>query len=341
MKINPLVSIIIVNWNGKEVLRQCLASLEKINYQNWELILVDNGSVDGSENLVENFNLKYKSYHLIQNLKNLGFAIANNQGLKKAHGKYILLLNNDTEVKSDLLIKLVKWMENRPTVGVIQPKILIMDKKGYLDNAGTFLTRLGFLEHWGYMKKDGAEFNNERQIFSAKGACMLCRKGVIDKVGLFDSDFFNYFEESDFCWRVYLAGFNVMYVPLASIYHKVGFSSKKQNQAMVNYHSLKNMMSAFIKNLQFKNLVFIGIAFILLNLFLSFYYLLRFRFNQALMIWKAIFWNLFNLRNTLNKRKFTQSLRKRSDGEIFKKVMHPLSLNKMWEHFQKVEANFK
>lgn len=341
MKTNPLVSIIIVNWNGGDVLKECLASLTNLDYPNWELILVDNGSIDGSENLVENFNLKYKNYHLIKNSQNLGFALANNQGYKVVRGKYILFLNNDTKVKSDFLIKLVHWMEGSPTVGVVQPKIYILDKKEYLDNAGTFLTKVGFLEHWGYMKKDGIEFDKEREIFSAKGACMLCRKEVIDKVELFDSDFFNYFEESDFCWRVYLAGFHVMYVPLASIYHKVGFSSKKQNQALVNYHSLKNMMSAFIKNLQFKNLILIGTVFILLNLSLSFYYLLRLRFNQALMIWKAFFWNLFNLRNTLNKRKFTQNLRKRSDEEIFKKVMHPVSLSKMWEHFQKVEANFR
>ena len=101
------------------------------------------------------------------------------------------------------------------------------------------------------------------------------------------------------------------------------------------------MMSALIKNLQFRNLLIIGTTFAFLNLSLSFYYLLRLRFSECLMVWKAFIWNISNLKNTLNKRRITQGIREKSDEEIFKKVMHPFSLGKMWEHFQKVEANFK
>src|SRR5690606_38016835 len=113
MKNKKLVSIIIVNWNGKEVLENCLRSLKGINYPNWELILVDNGSTDGSE--------KISTKHtLIKNNTNVGFATANNQGYKKAKGEYILLLNNDTKVTKNFLTEMVEKMENDNTIGAIQ-----------------------------------------------------------------------------------------------------------------------------------------------------------------------------------------------------------------------------
>ena len=333
--------MVIVNWNGGEVLNECLESLSKIDYKNWELILVDNGSIDGSENIPSQFPTPISKFKLIKNSENLGFAKANNQGYKIAKGKYILLLNNDTKVAPDLLYELVKFMEENNTIGVIQPKIFIMDKPGYLDNAGSFLTKTGFLRHWGYMQKDSEEFNKSREIFSAKGACMFIRKDLIDKVGLFDDDFFNYFEESDFCWRVWIAGYSVMYVPTSYIYHKVGFSSKRQNQSLVYYHSLKNMLSAQIKNLEFKNLIQITPAFLFIVASLSIYYLLRFRLKEFMMIWKAIFWNLIHVGKILQKRSKIQRFRKVSDREIFDKVAERFSLLSMFSHFLKVEANFK
>lgn len=336
----PLVSIIIVNWNGGEILADCFRSLKNITYKNWELIVVDNGSQDGSNHLVEDFFL-LKKYKLINNHRNLGFAPANNQGVKEARGKYILLLNNDTKVKPDLLLKLVDKMEKDSSIGVVQPKIYLMDNPEFLDNAGSFLTRIGFLEHWGFMKKDGSEFNKEREIFSAKGACMLIRKSLIDKIGLFDEDFFSYFEESDFCWRVWLRSSRVLFVPSTSIFHKVGFSSKRQNQVFVNFHSLKNMMAAFIKNLEFINLFTIGGIYLFLIVGLSFFYLFKLRLGQALMIYKALGWNIINLTKILSKRRRVQEMRILSDQQIFDKVMHKVSLKEIFDHFQRVEVNFK
>lgn len=337
---NPLVSIIIVNWNGGEILADCFRSLKNVIYNNWELIVVDNGSQDGSNNLVKDFFLP-KKYILIENLVNIGFAPANNQGVEKAQGKYILLLNNDTKVKPDLLSKLVNKMEQDSSIGVVQPKIYLMDNPKFLDNAGSFLTRIGFLEHWGFMKKDGPQFNKEREIFSAKGACMLIKKSLVDEIGLFDGDFFSYFEESDFCWRVWLKGLRVLFVPSTSIFHKVGFSSKRQNQIFVNFHSLKNMMATFIKNLELINLFTIGGTYLFLIIGLSFFYFFKLRINQALMIYKAIGWNIINLPGILSKRRRVQKMRVLSDQQIFKMTMHRISLQEMFSHFQKVEVNFK
>lgn len=340
MKKLPLVSIIIVNWNGGEVFKDCLISLSKIDYSNWELIVIDNGSTDGSEKFPQNYILGVKNYELIKNMENLGFAPANNQGYKKTKGRYILLLNNDTKVVPSFLTKLIERAESDSSVGVIQPKIFLMDKERYLDNAGSFLTNSGFLEHWGFMKRDSAEFNKEREIFSAKGACMLIRREVIEKVGLFDEDFVSYFEESDFCWRVWLAGWRVLFYPHTKIYHKVGMTSKRMNQIIINYHSFKNRIRSLVKNLDSVNLIIIFFPHLFLNLFLGIYYLIKLQFDKAKMIFSAILWNITNLPPTLELRRRIQEKRTRSDKEIFQKVMSTASWREMLSHFRKVEANF-
>lgn len=340
MKNYPFVSIIIANWNGGEVFKICLDSLNKLNYPSWELIVVDNNSSDGSENFVIRYK-QIKNHKLIKNKTNLGFAKANNQGYKKSRGKYVLLLNNDTKVTQNFLKVLVNKMEKDNNLGVIQPKILLMDKADYLDNVGSFLTRTGFLEHWGYMEHDSPRFNKEKEIFSAKGACMLIRKNVINEVGLFDKDFISYMEETDFCWRVWLVGYKVVFYPKAKIYHKVGFTSKKQNQIFVNYNSYKNRLASLIKNLELGNLFYIGSCHLVVSIFLASYYFLKFQFSKSQMILGAVWWNIIYLRKTLAKRKKIQSFRKIKDKNLFPIIMHPINLKAMFFHFVKIEANFK
>src|SRR3989344_2530388 len=321
----PLVTIIVVNWNGGETFRNCLKSLKKLSYRNWELIVVDNGSTDGTQDLAT-----------IRNSSNLGFATANNQGWQEAHGQYILLLNNDTLVEPDFLTKLVAHIEAHPEVGVVQPKIKIMDNSQYLDTVGSFLTWTGFLQHWGYLQADRAEFAKEAEIFSAKGACMLIRRQVIDKVGLFDSDFGSYFEETDFCWRVWLAGWRILYYPHTYILHKVGFTSKRLDPIGVNYHSFKNRLCSLIKNLQLSSFYILLIHLsILINL--SIFYLVRLQVSKFNMIWKAISWNIIHLFSTLSKRSQAQKFRTLSDKQIFLSVLRPFNYRSMISHFLRSE----
>lgn len=340
MNNKPLVSVIIINWNGGEVFKDCLKSLSKIDYKNWELIVVDNGSTDGSDKLVESGEWRVGS-KLIHNNKNAGFAKANNQGIEFTKGKYILLLNNDTKVEPDFLSKLVGRMENDNSLGVIQPKIFLMDKKGYLDNAGSFLTWIGFLDHWGFMQKDGLEFNQEKEIFSAKGACMLIRKKIIDKVGLFDEDFFSYFEESDFCWRVHLLGYKVIFYPQARIYHKVGFTIKRLNVLDINFHYYKNRVCSLIKNLDGKNLFIILPLHLVISFGISGIFLLMMQPRNALMVISSLFWNLCNLSQTLKKRKIIQKMRLVKDKDFFKHLMQPIDYGKYWSDFLRVKTDIK
>jgi hypothetical protein len=339
---NPLVSIVIVNWNGGEILNNCLKSLSKLNYLNWELILVDNGSTDNSAN-EKNItkHLGAKQIKIIKNKTNRGFAPANNQGVKVAKGKYMLLLNNDTRVSPDLLKILTNKLESEADIGVIQPKIIMMDNKKYLDNAGSFMTRIGFLDHWGFGQRDSKEFSKEREIFSAKGACMLIRREIYQKIGLFDNEFVSYFEESDFCWRVWLSGSRVVYYPKAHIYHKVGFTIKRLDVLSINFHYYKNRINALIKNLELKNLLLIVPLHILISLGISLVFFLKLRPKNSIIIVSAIIWNIQKLPQTLKKRKAVQYMRKQSDVVLFKKhkLITQIKWNKFYNDFKRIKKD--
>lgn len=335
---SPLVSIVIINWNGGQIFKDCLESLVKVKYPKIELIVVDNASEDQSEN----FPLKYKRFkqtRIIKNESNLGFAEANNQGVKYAKGKYILLLNNDTRVEKDFLSKLVSRIEKDSSIAVIQPKIFLMHENGYLDNAGSYLTKIGFLKHWGFMERDGPEFNKEREIFSAKGACMLIRKQVVDEVGLFDPKFVSYFEESDFCWRVWLANYRILFYPQAIIYHKLGFTIRRLNAVKLNYHYYKNRIRSLIKNLEANNLLFVLVPHIIISLGILAVFLLRFKFRNAQMIIFALLWNLYNLPNTLIQRQIIQSTRKVNDEFLFKNLSEKINWLKYWNDLKRIEED--
>ena len=339
MKKYPQVSIIIANWNGGNIYEKCLYSLSKINYPNWELIVVDNGSTDGTTELSLNPKFKIKSSKLIKNKTNLGFAPANNQGYKASSGQYLLLLNNDTLVDPDFLDVLVAKMETEKDLGVIQPKIRIMDNPEYLDNAGSFITRIGFLYHWGFMQRDGQEFNKECEVFTTKGACMLIRKSLVDEIGLFDSDFMSYFEESDFCWRVWLTGKRVLFYPQTQIFHKVGFTIKRLDVGNLNWHYYKNRICSLIKNLEVGNLLTVLPIHLFISLGISFIFLVEGRFSSSLIIWKAIGWNIKSLGTTLKKRKKVQKMRNLPDKSIFDKLSVPVDWKSFFGDFKRIEED--
>src|SRR3990167_6216512 len=265
----PLVSIVMANWNGGKVYEDTLISLSKISYPNWELIVVDNGSSDGTTDLSLNSKFRITNSKLIKNKTNLGFAPANNQGYKISKGKYILLLNNDTLVEKNFLEVMVEKMEKEADLGVLQPKIKMMDNPKILDNAGSFLTRIGFLHHWGFMKKDSRQYGREREVFSVKGACMFIRRSVVEKIGLFDGDFMSYFEESDFCWRAWLLGYRSIFYPRTFILHKVGFTIRRLDVGNLNWHYYKNRIASLIKNLGSANLLIILPAHLIVSFGIS------------------------------------------------------------------------
>ncbi len=323
IKQKDLVSVIIVNWNGREHLKVCLPSLYNQSYKKIEVIVVDNGSSDGS---VAWLKRDYPKVRIIENKRNMGFAEGNNIGFRKAKGDFILFLNNDTKVTKSFLTELVRALKSNDGIGGVQSKILLMDSPKQLDSVGSYLTNTGFLYHVGVYEKDSSKYNKEINIYSAKGACMMFRRNVLEEIlvdgEIFDKKYFLYFEETDMCHRVWLAGYRIIYVPRSVIYHKFGASSIKLLKPFVEYHSYKNRINSYIKNLGFAKLIEILLVHLLICEALSLFFILRGKFEIFKSIQKAIFWNILNIKSTLEKRYRVQlKIRKVKDDIIFPRIM--------------------
>jgi len=319
---NKLISIIIVNHNGLNLLKKCLKSVYGQSYKNIEVILVDNASTDRSVDYVMS---TYPNTKIIKSRENLGFAEANNEGYRKSTGDYILFLNNDTEVSNNFLEILLKGFRSK-IVGGLQSKIMLMDQRGVHDCAGSYLTYTGYLFHYAYKQKDKSEFDKVRDIYSAKGASMIFRRDVLEKVKvdgeIFDSRYFAYFEETDLCHRVWLAGYKILYYPESIIFHKMGATSSAFNQSFIQFHSFKNRINTYLKNFEFKSLIYI----LPIHLFISYVgaiiYLLQLKADLFVAINKAILWNMKEIGNTLKKRNIIKKHMKNiSDKKLFKIIM--------------------
>lgn len=322
----PLVSVIIVTYNGKNLLQECFSHLGKSSYKNAEVIVVDNASTDDTLTFLKDRKLFGKKVIVVRNKKNEGFAAGNNRGVEKAKGDFLLLLNNDALVTPDTVEILAETLENNSSVAVVQPKIIFSETKK-LQSGSAFLTPLGFLQYVGYgndPKK--AMFNHEEKIFSGNGACLLIKKDIIDKIGLFDEDFFAYYEETDFCHRVWLSKHEVLYQPKAIIYHKGAQTSGRIGQEIVFFHSFKNRVQSSIKNFQSKTLLFILPSLFLIYVFLMIFYLVTLRLSYTFAIFKSLLWNVTSFGKTVKKRHVIQSLvRKVPDDSYLLTVMKPFS----------------
>lgn len=218
----PLVSIIVVNWNGKEFLKECLKALSYQSFKDFEIIIVDNGSKDGS---VEFIRKNYPKCRIIGNSCNKGFAIGNNQGIKIANGKYIALINNDAEADPNWLIELLKIAEEDYSVGMVASKIYLLGHDKILDNVGHLIYRDGINRGRGRLEKDYGQYDKREEVLFPSGCAALYRKEMLDKIGLFDEDFFAYGDDTDIGLRGRLAGWKCVFAPKAIVYHRYSQSS--------------------------------------------------------------------------------------------------------------------
>lgn len=312
----PLVSILIVNYNGGSVLNKCLESLYKTEYSEFEVVIVDNGSTDESVKLIRK---NYKHIKLVEAGENLGFAVGNNVSLKYAKGKYVVLLNGDTEVEPDWLNKMVAFAEEHKDGGVFSPKILFFENRKIINSAGGVCDFYGFSPLRGTFEKDSKLFSQPCEVFYAHGAAMMVRKDLFDKIGFLDETYFIYHEEFDFCWRARLYGTKVYYVPESVVYHKLKQRNfyKKEKLAQRQFLVKKNRIRTIIKNHKSLSLVILALF---VNLFVSFgeiiYLVFKGDFESPKGIIKAFFWNLKMLPDTLAKRKEVQSLYRVPQSEV-------------------------
>lgn len=337
---NPLVSIIILNYNGKRWLELCLPTIKKINYKSLEVIVVNNGSTDDSGEFVRK---NFPEFNLLTIKKNRGFAGANNYGVRRARGKYILLLNNDTQVTSNFLDPLVKLMEQNETIGVVQPQLRSMRNHTLIDSAASFYTSTGFLYHYGYMQEARKkQYNNMLSCYSIKGACMFMRREEYLRLGGLDEDFVCYVEESDLCHRFLLSGKKIIYLPKSHIYHYGGGDmSIMEKSETTAFRSFRNRFYSYFKNLSLIELIKV----IPINLILSEIYILKTllssKYKNAIAAQIGTLWWIFHMPKILSKRKIVQrEIRKVKDSELMPKIRRDPSPSYYLHFFTNPEGKY-
>jgi GT2 family glycosyltransferase len=221
MEANPLISVIILNWNGIHHLESCLDALSAQTYSPVEVIVVDNGSTDGS---LEWVRTHFPGARLIENGKNLGFGGGTNVGILAARGKYVMILNNDTRLDPGCVDALKESIEKDKKYGACASKILLQEEGDRIDAAGIVICPDGLSIGRGRLEKSDL-YDREMEVFFASGCACLYRREMLEDIGLFDEDFFAYAEDTDMGWRARLAGWRCIYSPKAVVFHLHSASS--------------------------------------------------------------------------------------------------------------------
>lgn len=222
----PHTCVILVNWNGRDDTLECLASLERAAMDNATVIVVDNGSEDGS---VGEIRSRHPGVRILAMETNLRFAGGNNEGIRAAlasGAEQVMLLNNDTTVEPGFLRAMTARLASAPDIGVVAPKIYYYDRPDLLWYAGGEVSMwTGTMRHLGIREKDDGRFDRPRETTYATGCCLLTRREVLERVGLLDESFYMYAEDADWCARVRNDGYRIMVEPGARVWHKVSVSA--------------------------------------------------------------------------------------------------------------------
>ena len=241
----PEVSVVVVNWNGKHFLEVCLAALRRQTFSDFETILVDNASEDGS---VEFVRERFPEVRVLALGVNAGFAAGNNAGYEQARGAWIVLLNNDTEADEHWLEEIHKASKDFPRAGSFASKMLFFDDRKRIDNCGFAATRVGTGVDLGRDEQDGPAWAEPRKIFGACGGAAAYRRSMLEDIGFLDPDFFMTFEDLDLSFRGQLQGYESVFVPRAIVYHRLG-ATRRKNPAQDIFFSQRNIELVYIKNM--------------------------------------------------------------------------------------------
>lgn len=237
-----LASVIIPNWNGAHHLPVCLEALQDQTYPAVEIIVVDNGSTDGSQRLIEE---QYPEVRLLALDTNLGLTGGNNVGFRAAEGEILISLNNDTEAHPGFVEALMAAMEEQPEAGMVASKMLLFDRRDTLHSAGDGYGKDGIPFNRGVWQRDEGQFDEPGWIFGGCGGAVAYRRAMLDGVGLFDESFFMYCEDVDLNWRSQLAGWRCWYTPRAIVYHKL---SATGGGPIASYYTGRNTLWVIAKN---------------------------------------------------------------------------------------------
>ncbi|NDJ77398.1 MAG: glycosyltransferase family 2 protein [Chloroflexi bacterium] len=238
----PTLSVVIPNWNGAHHLPLCLDALRAQTYPAVEVIVADNASTDGSQELLAE---QHPEVHIVALPENRGFTGACNAGMEAAAGEFVALLNNDTEVDAEWAAAVVDAFNRYSDVGMVASKMLLFDRRDHLHTAGDFYRINGRPGNRGVWEKDEGQYDREEYVFSACGGSSAYRRSMLDEVGLLDDDFFFSCEDVDLGWRAQLAGYHCLYTPRAVVYHHLAATG---GGVTASFHDGRNTLWVLFKN---------------------------------------------------------------------------------------------
>jgi len=263
------IAVVILNWNGRHHLQKFLPSVcRNSDFPGTEIIIVDNGSTDDSVLFLKK---TYPQIRIIEFTENFGFAMGYRKALEQIGAQYYMLLNSDVEVTPDWLTPLHNAMQINPELGACMPKMISFDQKDHFEYAGACG---GFIDRFGYpfcrgrilsvIEKDTGQYNDQRNVFWATGACLFVRADAYHKAGGLDGEFFAHMEEIDLCWRMHRTGYTVAVVPGSQVYH-VGGGTLPNNTPQKLYLNYRNNLYLLFKNLPLYQLIPVILMRILLD----------------------------------------------------------------------------
>ncbi|HEX7242955.1 MAG TPA: glycosyltransferase family 2 protein [Longimicrobiaceae bacterium] len=239
----PRVSVVIPTWNGEKLLPMVLDSLRTQRYRDFDTVVVDNGSEDGS---VELLAREYPEVRVVALPENLGFSVAVNAGIRAGDGELVALVNNDVELDPEWLAEMVAALDRDPRAGSATARIRQFRARHLLDSAGDRI--IGVPAGRGYGATDGPEFDRVEYIASPCAAAALYRREMLDEIGLFNEDFFAYYEDVELGMRAQIAGYRCVYVPTAIAYH-LGSETSKRISKRTAFYRLRNLVQLYLTTL--------------------------------------------------------------------------------------------
>ena len=318
------VSVIVVNFNGRPHLEACLSSILNQTYQDFEVILVDNGSTDGSLDYARH---RFPNLFIVENKENLGYPGGINRGVAHAASEYIAPLNFDTEVDQDWLASMVAFMDENPPVGAVTPKTLLYHDKTRIGTLGLniHITGLGFARGLG--QADSESPHKPLRVAGVSGCSFLIRREVLEQMGGLNEDIFMYYDDVDLSWTMNLMGYEIYCLPESIVYHKYDLKMSPEKLFSLEYGRL-NLLLRYMKPL---TLAVCSPAFLLTELLVMGYCIVRGRRYVSAKL-RALVSPFKDVRRLMKKRSEAQRLRRISDFQLLSR----LQLNYEWRQLFRI-----
>jgi GT2 family glycosyltransferase len=324
----PLISVIVLNWNGRPYLPVCLDALRCQTFSDFETIVVDNGSTDGSQKLIRD---SYPEVKLIELEANQGFCGGNNVGIRASASQFLVLLNNDTQVEHDWLFELYSAINNDPTVAIADSKLLFFDSPDTVQALGAEYSNAGGVQSRCFGEIDRISDDTPSEVFVCIACAAIYRRSALDRIGLLDEMFFAGYEDVDISFRAHLVGYRCLNVPSARVLHHLSLTHGRNSPDFV-LRSQRNIHYVYIKNMP----GWLFWKYLPLHLFyacMSFFYFLSLGRSGPYL--RAKLSVLRNMGLLLKKRREVQSLRRVDPHQINAILAHRgwflPKLAKLWQ----------